>query len=323
MVYAFNKIEERLPLWARLKEFASSIRCGWLVCGDFNNVMRPNERLGSSVTDAETKDFIMCMEFCGLLEMSSSGAFFTWNNKHESSTRVYSRLDRCFINDDWLLLFPDAIANFLPEGEFDHTPCVIDTTISSQRGKGVFRYFNMWSSAPEFLQVVEQGWNIHVQGVKMFKVVRKLKLLKKDLKALNRSLFSDIENSAEVASVLLLDLQRKLVLDPYNKNLMDEEREAAASYKLLAEARHSYLAQKAKAGWLVEGDENSSYFHSRIKGRQARNKVLQILDMNGSLKTSTDDIQQAFLDFYVGLLGTNGVTTDVHCPTCTLWWPRD
>ncbi|XP_074313921.1 uncharacterized protein LOC141649122 [Silene latifolia] len=154
MVYAFNKVEERLPLWDSLKLFASNVNCAWMVCGDFNNVLRPNERLGSSVTDAETKDFKECLDVCGLMEMSARDAFFTWNNKHESNTRVFSRLDRCVINDEWLLLYPDSTANFLPEGNFDHNPCVIDTTMEGNRGKSQFRYFNMWSFAPEFHMTV-------------------------------------------------------------------------------------------------------------------------------------------------------------------------
>ncbi|XP_074305837.1 uncharacterized protein LOC141641059 [Silene latifolia] len=307
MVYAFNKVEETFSFWDRLKVFSSRISCAWLVCGEFNNVMRPNERLGSNVTDAETKDFIECMDVCGLMEMSSSGAFFTWNNKHESSTRVYSRLARYFINDDWLWLFHDATANCLPEGEFDHTPGVIDTVMSNQRRKGAFRYFNMWS--------LGKFWQTHIQGVKMFKVVMKLKLLKQDLKTLNKFMFSHIENSVEVAYALLIDIQKKLSLDTSNKVLMDEERDAAGSYHVLVAARHSYLAQKDKAGWILEADENYFYFHSMIKGRQARNKVLQIVDMNGNLQTNAEDIQQAFIDYYISLLGNNGSTTDVHIPT--------
>ncbi|XP_074300529.1 uncharacterized protein LOC141631805 [Silene latifolia] len=234
MVYTFIRVEERVPLWNKLKQFASNMNCAWLVCGDFNSVLRPNERLGSQVTVAETKDFNECVEVCGLMEMCSRGAYFTWNNKHERRTRVYSKLDRCFINDDWMLMFPDSNTNFLPEGNFDNNPCVIDTALDRQRGKAPCRYFNIWSTAPKFQHIVQNCWGTHIQGIKMFKVVRKFKLLKKEFKSLNHSLFSNVENSADVAYALITDLQKQLVMDPGNKVLMDAELEAAKSYQLLA-----------------------------------------------------------------------------------------
>ncbi|XP_074290700.1 uncharacterized protein LOC141617406 [Silene latifolia] len=45
------------------------------------------------------------------------GSYFTWNNKHDPSSRVFSRLDRFMINADWMNLYPECHAYFLPEVE--------------------------------------------------------------------------------------------------------------------------------------------------------------------------------------------------------------
>ncbi|XP_074318939.1 uncharacterized protein LOC141655779 [Silene latifolia] len=174
----------------------------WLVCGDFNNLMHLDEKIG----EAEVVwHYILPMKQmvtnCGLTELNTIGAFFTWNNKHENASKVYSKIDRVLVNDDWLTAFPECFANFLPEGLFDHCPCLIQFKKEGVR-KGVsFKYFNMWSLLEEFPVVVEQQWQKRVEGTPMYQVTQKLKMLKKDLKVLNRNNISDIENITQVTEI--------------------------------------------------------------------------------------------------------------------------
>ncbi|XP_074292948.1 uncharacterized protein LOC141619825 [Silene latifolia] len=90
-VYAFNAIHKRVPLWSKLKSFAAWIRGLWAVAGDFNCVLDHNERCGG-------------------------------NSCQKPEDRTYSRLDRFMIDQDWTDHYPDVLANFLPEGNYDHTP---------------------------------------------------------------------------------------------------------------------------------------------------------------------------------------------------------
>ncbi|XP_074283683.1 uncharacterized protein LOC141608219 [Silene latifolia] len=64
------------------------------MCGDFNCVLTPTERLGGHTTIEEMEDFQACVDHCSLLDSPATGSFYTWNNKQEPSIRVYSRLDR-------------------------------------------------------------------------------------------------------------------------------------------------------------------------------------------------------------------------------------
>ncbi|XP_074288529.1 uncharacterized protein LOC141613686 [Silene latifolia] len=125
MVYAFNDLQAREPLWEQLINFASVVDGAWAVCGDFNCVLSHSERLGGSSTDAEIDAFQGCLTSCGLVDSPAMGSFFTWNNKQEVNARVYSRLDRFLINSDWSCFMSDNYAQFLPEGNFDHTPCIL------------------------------------------------------------------------------------------------------------------------------------------------------------------------------------------------------
>ncbi|XP_074283237.1 uncharacterized protein LOC141607786 [Silene latifolia] len=97
MIYAFNGVQERKGLWARLCHFQDTMSGPWLIYGDFNTILRPSERLGGQSTEEEMDDFQICTDYCNVVDMSTMGSYFTWNNKHEANTRVFSRLDRALV----------------------------------------------------------------------------------------------------------------------------------------------------------------------------------------------------------------------------------
>ncbi|XP_074277152.1 uncharacterized protein LOC141600800 [Silene latifolia] len=247
-----------------------------------------------------------------LKEISLDCALFTWYNKQNPADRVYNRLDRAMGNQAWLEEFGDNYAHFHPEGLFDHCPCTVLTTHSTLGGKKNFKYFNMWGSASQFKNIVENVWSIHVQRTKMFSIIKKLKALKPALKSLNKCCFSDIENSTTIATVALENIQKMLVENPGDIVLLQQEMDMAHDLKELISARDSFLIQKAKVQWSLEGDLNTNYFHHAIKKRIYLNKVFQIEDMTGRSCTDGDSIQAAFLEYYQSLLGSQTETEKVN-----------
>ncbi|XP_074293471.1 uncharacterized protein LOC141620522 [Silene latifolia] len=242
VVYGFNRVHERLPLWASINNMRQFVEGPWMVMGDFNNVLAMCERLGAEVINYEMKDFQECVATCGLMDIPATGAFFTWTNKHEPGELVLSRIDRVLITDEWFQEFPDTTTVFHPEGLFDHCPCIINQSSVMERKKGCFRYFNMWGKDPEFLMTVQEVWGRHLYGYKMFQLVKKLKMLKYPLKKLNGTAFANIETSATVARMHLTHVQRKLQSDPTNLEVQHEVHLAAQCYKTMEEARRSFLA---------------------------------------------------------------------------------
>ncbi|XP_074288589.1 uncharacterized protein LOC141613746 [Silene latifolia] len=261
--------QEREPLWQALKGFSALIYGPWLVCGDFNSVTETKDRIGGSeVVWSEMAPMRSMLSVCHLYDMKASGSYYTWNNKHENESKVYSRIDRVLMNDQWLNTFPEAVATFLPEGLYDHCPCLIRTDAMYVKRKASFKYYNMWALSDDFVPIVESSWNTEVEGTPMFRV-------------------------------------QQLSLDPLNELLCHAEKECATELKVLNKARNSYLAQKSKENWVKEGDANTSFFHSSIKKRRMRNRVFNVKDMEGKLCSTPEDIKSAFEDYYLKLLGTS------------------
>ncbi|XP_074315236.1 uncharacterized protein LOC141651421 [Silene latifolia] len=110
VVYGFNEESSRTQLWSEMQHIKDHNSLPWCICGDFNVVLNYSERLGSPVSGEEIADFRQCVDYCDIMDIQAQGAFFTWNNKQDPSTRVFSRLDRCMITEDWMQLYPDSYA---------------------------------------------------------------------------------------------------------------------------------------------------------------------------------------------------------------------
>ncbi|XP_074298068.1 uncharacterized protein LOC141628881 [Silene latifolia] len=155
LVYGFNKAAERENLWSCLRSYHRIIIGPWMACGDFNSVMDINEHMGGA---NDTRVHIIPLNKvthdCHLFDLKATGAFFTWNNKHESGEKVYSRIDRVLINDDWIIEFRDSVVNFVPEGLFNHCPCLTNFEVQHHLRPKPFKYFNMWVLAMDFDNIV-------------------------------------------------------------------------------------------------------------------------------------------------------------------------
>ena len=89
-------------------------------------------------------------------------------------------------NDAWFTEWPLTEVTIFPEGEYDHWPLLIESFINDVKKKP-FRFFNMWCQAESFAKFVNHVWQQQISGAKMFQIVSKLKLLKKDLQILHAS----------------------------------------------------------------------------------------------------------------------------------------
>ncbi|XP_048498078.1 uncharacterized protein LOC125496616 [Beta vulgaris subsp. vulgaris] len=190
-IYGFNERNSRVELWEDLK--AINTIEPWVICGDFNCIISTEERIGAPVREAEMADMRECLMFCGLQGIKSTGNFFTWNNKQEGGSRVFSKLDRVIANQAWIDGYPSAEVSFQNEGEFDHTPALLIVYPIDITGRKPFKYFTMWRTSPQFMDIIIRVWNGTIQGTKMYQVMRKLRSTKAELKILNKEGFSDIQ----------------------------------------------------------------------------------------------------------------------------------
>lgn len=98
------------------------------------------------------------------------------------------------------------IANFIPEGISDRSPMKLSQLSMPRRERRPFKFCNVWTSHPLFLDKVQEVWEQQIYGCSMWRVIKKLKNLKRSLRSLNgqhfRNILSDVKEDKNMLSRL-------------------------------------------------------------------------------------------------------------------------
>ncbi|KAM6542833.1 hypothetical protein CsatB_007280 [Cannabis sativa] len=296
IIYAFNDKAGREILWKDLAALATVEN--WFLMGDFNDILSKEERIGHKVKYYLDIAFANCVEQCRLEDVKATGNFFTWSNKQQAKDRICSKIDRVMANQAWLDQYQKAEANFLSEGTFDHSPCVLSLYPRRVEGRRPFRYFKMWSNYLNFSNKVQEVWNNRVYGTKMYQVISKLKALKPVVKEINKVGFSDMHTAVQRAQGDLENVQQQLQQGPLDIEMLDRELAARTKLIQVQQDYSTFLQQKAKVTCIQNGDLNTAIFHASIKERARHNHIFSIENQLGSRIIDPNLISTTFVDYY-------------------------
>jgi hypothetical protein len=96
-------------------------------------------------------EFGQCLNDLEVMDLNSSGCFYTWTNKSEEPHFVARKLDRVLANEFWMSYFGKTIVEFCPWDISDHSPAVISIGRMQSFGNKPFKFFNYWVEHKDFL----------------------------------------------------------------------------------------------------------------------------------------------------------------------------
>ncbi|PWA56936.1 RNA-directed DNA polymerase, eukaryota, Reverse transcriptase zinc-binding domain protein [Artemisia annua] len=180
-VYAHNRYTHRRPLWDNLGLHNQLVRNRpWCVLGDFNSALNLEDKIeGSSVIDIAMREFKECVDANELVDINHSGLQFTWTQKPRGLDGTLRKIDRILANLGFLDSFVGAHAIFQPYRVSDHSPAILQIPTMCKFKPRPFKFSNILVQNSQFKQQVQECWGTSVSGFHMFKVVSKLKALKK------------------------------------------------------------------------------------------------------------------------------------------------
>ncbi|XP_019266476.1 PREDICTED: uncharacterized protein LOC109243918 [Nicotiana attenuata] len=289
-VYGLHTTAERKPLWDHLKAIYVNLSGPWIILGDFNSILSAGDRInGAPVHQHELIDFQQCIEDIGVWKITKQDCQFSWSNKRDVDERIYSHIDWAFGNSDWFQTYAGVEAVYLLPRDSDHSPIMLNTVVSS--------------SKENYRETVRTVWTQQIQGHTMFKICKKLKMLKIQMRNIHKE-FSSIGSKLESLRKKLGVVQRALNEDHFNPALIEEEKLTLTLIEKWDAIQERVLRQRSKAIWIAQGDSNSKYFHSYLKARQARNKVSCIYNEQKNTRlTELDQIRNKFISFFKKLMG--------------------
>ncbi|XP_056848360.1 uncharacterized protein LOC130498784 [Raphanus sativus] len=285
LVYASNNPAERALLWSEISSLATTLgldKKPWLILGDFNQTRDPAEHSKPPTLkiDKKCRDFNDCLLTANLDDLNFRGTTYTWWNKQKLAP-IAKKLDRTLVNDEWLACYPSSVA-FVGNPDFsDHAVITVTLDPEIKRTKKPFRFYNFLLQNPEFLVLICESWySINVMGSAMFRLSRKLKLLKNIIREFSKQNYSGIEIKTEKAHEKLLRAQTAMLSAPNTANAADEL-QALHEWEELFAAETSFFYQRSHINWLSCGDGNSRLFHRYAATRQAINHIHFLISCSG------------------------------------------
>ena len=204
-----------------------------LMIGDFNEVFGGEDKFwGNHINLNRALEFKACSDLCSFVDLGFVGPKYTWTNKRQISDLILERLDRCFANPIWRILYPEALVTHLPRTFSDRHPVLIELwKPNTNRLERPFRFQTMWLLHPDFHRIVREAWpdDVPLQRA-ILDFTRKAKkwnyevfgnLLARKKRVLARLNWTQ-KALAENPSEFLMRLENQLI-DEYSSILLQEE----------------------------------------------------------------------------------------------------
>ena len=90
----------RHEAWDKLRALNMQPEKPWLCYGDFNEIIRQDEKLGGTRRPHnQMQQFREVMDECGFMDMGFEGSKYTWSKHFENGISIWERLDRCLVTN--------------------------------------------------------------------------------------------------------------------------------------------------------------------------------------------------------------------------------
>ncbi|KAG7593406.1 Reverse transcriptase domain [Arabidopsis thaliana x Arabidopsis arenosa] len=272
-VYGEPVTQFRQVVWDNLVDIGNSRDDPWLVLGDLNEIVDNTEKLGGPARAEFTFfPFRNMISDCRLREVPSIGNRFSWAGDR-NNLWIQCRLDRALGNEAWFHLFPRAQAEYLERIGSDHRPVFVRFVNENMSRRGRFLFDKRWTSKPEFLEIIKEGWcKDDAAGYRA--LMHRLANCRKSIARWKRV---SNQNSKKRIDHLRQRLDEEGMKTQPNRSLLQMLKwELAEAYR----EEELYWKQKSRERWLKEGDRNTKFFHGSVQRRRVQNRILSLFDDN-------------------------------------------
>ncbi|KAH0693072.1 hypothetical protein KY285_020169 [Solanum tuberosum] len=290
----------------------------WLIGGDFNVVLNAKEKIRRlPVEDIDHEDFDCCIETCELSKVQYKGSPFTWWNGRVGSDCIFERLDRIRINQEMGNWFNHIEVEHLPRTGADHAPMFITCEETNPIKRKPFRFLKLWTEHKEYKEVMRQNWVTNtITPFIAFK--ENIKRVKTGLTRWSKDTYGDIFKQLIIREDIMR-IKEKLFEDVPNEINRAVLQKDEAEFKRYLHFEEIYWQQKAGYEWFDNGDRNTRFFYSIVKGRRKRLPLQRIQNRQGVWLEEEEAIVVESNDFYQKQFTQERDATDFpllrHIPT--------
>ncbi|XP_075654705.1 uncharacterized protein LOC142624853 [Castanea sativa] len=305
--YGHPATAKRWESWDLLRHLHSVGSYPWLLMGDFNEILHPDEYWGKGARPfTQIIEFQRVVDDCSLLDLGFEGPKFTWCNNRFQGNLVYERLDRGLYNQEWLNLFPLSKLFHIPFGFSDHLALLTEIKASSPvipRGPkhSFFRFEALWTRNAECEAVIRSSWDIPQWGTPMYRLSQKIKAVRVALLQWGGRNVRGLFKSIAAKRKLLSSLESDCHLIPADSHRIQLRNATRAELNELICQEEAYWHQRSKVAWLQSGDRNTKFFHAVASHRRRRNEISKLKDSNGNWVSQQADLEALAIQYFQGI----------------------
>jgi len=233
----------------------------------------------SAQVDSLTDTISTLLEKHQWVDIPSARIQYTWSNNCSGDHSLARRLDRFLIKEAFLNSHPHIRQWVGTGGISDHWPIFLELSDTNQRIKSPFKFNASWLKDPSYIQLVSDYWQSNPimeredHTVGFIRKLTKLKRISRNWAHQKRKNDDNILREAERAIASYEDSSNGTFLTQENKDLYTSL--VSKRSQILKEREESWRL-RSKAIWLIEGDNNTKFFHKFSNGRKAINTIWEL-----------------------------------------------
>lgn len=112
-------------------------------------VLSIEKRGGRPFASSSNGGFKNFMDNNALLDLGYVGNMFTWSNRRTGSMNIAERLDHGIANNQWKMIYPNAVITHLIASHSYHKPILFHLDSPMQSLPRPFKFETMWTSHPD------------------------------------------------------------------------------------------------------------------------------------------------------------------------------
>lgn len=203
------------PFWESMALFYDNITIPWILLGDFNELLSPNDKLGGNlVSRSQCQRLPSFLTRTNAMDIHCLQQDFSW--KSNSHPGLYHRLDRAVASHSFNVKFPLSIVRYGTFTSADHAPMFFESKSSFEAPNGLFRFQNSWTLEEGALRIVKKNWNTNIQGTCFHRIRTKLSNIKCELKTWVKDKYTFKTIKLKPNAEKIVDLKEKLMVKPFN-----------------------------------------------------------------------------------------------------------
>lgn len=223
-----------------------------------------------------------------MIDLGFSSHILTQTNCKDVSDLIQKRLDSCWANPAWNLLFLEASVTHLPRINSDHCPILLKLSDSfNSRLDRPFHFEKMWLSHPRFCRVVEDAQDCSPnQAISSFKTLAF---------NWNKEVFGNLFAKKRKILARIDGLQKALAVRP-STFLISLEKELSLEYTTILNQEEEFWALKSRIDWQILGDRNTAFCHIKTITHRKHNKIICLKDNLGNWVDFQDQVMDIILN---------------------------